>query len=348
VTGGAGFIGANFIHDWLSDSAERVVNLDLLTYAGSEANLEGLAGDPRHVFVRGSIADSALVAALLREHQVRAIINFAAETHVDRAIEEPAVFFETNALGTVHLLDCARRYHASLAPAAAAAFRFIHVSTDEVFGSLAPEQAEFTETTPYHPNNPYSASKAASDHAARACFTTFNLPVIVTNCSNNYGPRQLPEKLIPLMISRALGGEPLPVYGSGLQIRDWLHVSDHCAALRSVLATGQPGESYNIGGEAPLTNLDVVHTLCRLLDQLRPRHDGRSYAQQIEHVRDRPGHDQRYGIDAAKITRELGWRPTRGFEAGLAATVEWYLANDAWLSAVVGPQHREWMARQYA
>ena len=348
VTGGAGFIGANFVHDWLKLSDETVINLDQLTYAGNRSNLQDIADDPRHTFVHGSIADRDLVASLLRQHDARAIIHFAAETHVDRAIANPAIFFETNVLGTSHLLETSRRYFEGLAAAERAAFRFIHVSTDEVYGSLGPGDGDFTEESPYRPNNPYAASKAAADHAARAYGKSYGLPVIVTNSSNNYGPRQYPEKLIPLVITRALAGEGLPIYGSGKQIRDWLHVADHCAALRAVLAAGRPGESYNIGGGTQLSNLTVVHAICILLDHMRPRRDGRAYAEQVMHVADRPGHDERYGIDASKLARELGWRPTRNFRTGLEATVTWHLAGSGAKSTSTRPARPEPVAAQFA
>jgi dTDP-glucose 4,6-dehydratase len=349
VTGGAGFIGANFIHDWLAAGSEPVVSLDALTYAGSTANLAGIADDSGHTFVHGTVSDGDLVASLLRTHSVRAIVHFAAETHVDRAIADPGLFYETNVLGTIRLLDSTRAYLATLSQDRRRRFRFIHVSTDEVYGSLGPRDGDFTEASPYRPSNPYAASKAASDHAVRAAWHTFAVPAIVTNCSNNYGPRQLPEKLVPLMIARALEGRSLPIYGSGLQVRDWLYVGDHCAALRAVLASGKPGESYNIGARMPLANIEVVRTICRLLDRLHPRCDGRSYASQIEHVRDRPGHDQRYGIDPSKIERELGWRAAQSFEDGMAATIQWYLAGADWLSeAASDPAHRAWMEKQYA
>lgn len=334
VTGGAGFIGANFILDWLENTEEPVINLDALTYAGHPGTLELLANDDRHHFVHGSIGDTGLIRSLLREHGISAIVNFAAETHVDRSITGPAAFFHTNTMGTFGLLEACRQHLEDLPAAARSRFRLLHVSTDEVFGSLEPDEPDFTETSPYQPNNPYSASKASADHIARAYWQTFGLPVLVTNCSNNYGPRQYPEKLIPLVIRNALAGRPLPIYGAGDQVRDWLHVRDHCAALRLVLARGRPGERYNIGGDGQRPNIEVVRAICRHLDQRRPRPDGVSYARQISHVADRPGHDRRYGINSAKLRRELGWRPQVDFEAGLAETVDWYLANEDWLDGI--------------
>ncbi|MDB5541290.1 MAG: rfbB [Devosia sp.] len=347
VTGGAGFIGSNFVLDWLATGDEPVVTLDALTYAGNLANLSPLDGDARHKFVRGSIGDGALLGGLLRGHEVRAVVNFAAESHVDRSISGPAAFFETNVMGTLHLLEAVRAYVAGLDDAARASFRLLHVSTDEVYGTLAHDEAAFAETNPYKPNSPYAASKASSDHVVRAYRETFGLPVLVTNCSNNYGPLQFPEKLIPLVIHNALNGKALPVYGDGLQVRDWLYVGDHCAALRRVLEAGAPGETYNVGGDNQKTNIEVVRTICALLDARRPRADGLSYAGQITHVTDRPGHDRRYAIDARKLERELGWRPAQGFERGLAKTVDWYLGNEAWVANVTSGAYREWVARQY-
>ncbi|MCL2636576.1 MAG: dTDP-glucose 4,6-dehydratase, partial [Betaproteobacteria bacterium] len=323
VTGGAGFIGSNFVLDWLAAADEAVVNLDALTYAGNLENLASLFGDARHVFVHGDIGDGERVARLLRQHQPRAIVNFAAESHVDRSIHGPEDFIQTNIVGTFRLLEAARAYWGGLDAAEKAAFRFLHVSTDEVYGSLAKEAPAFAETHRYEPNSPYSASKAASDHLARAYHHTYGLPVLTTNCSNNYGPYHFPEKLIPLVIHNALAGKPLPIYGDGQQIRDWLYVSDHCAAIRRVLAAGQPGETYNIGGWNEKANLDVVHTLCAILDELNPRADGRPYREQIVFVADRPGHDRRYAIDAGKIERELGWKPIETFESGIRKTVRW-------------------------
>ena len=345
VTGGAGFIGSNFVLDWLAGAGEPVVNLDKLTYAGNLGSIAPLARDSRHAFVRGDIGDTGLVAALLAEHRPRAIVNFAAESHVDRSIHGPAAFIETNVVATFGLLDATRAWWAALPAAERAAFRFLHVSTDEVYGSLAPDAAGFSETTPYAPNSPYSASKAASDHLVRAYHHTFGLPTLTTNCSNNYGPRQFPEKLIPLMIVNALAGRPLPVYGDGQNVRDWLYVGDHCAALRAVLAHGRPGETYNIGGNAEMTNLDVVRELTRALAAERP---GRDYAALVTFVADRPGHDRRYAIDATKIRGELGWAPAETFASGLARTVRWYLDNGEWLAGVATKEYQKWIDLQYA
>ena len=318
VTGGAGFIGCNFVLDWLNDSnAEAIINLDKLTYAGNLATLASVKNDPRHHFVQGDIGDRTLVAQFLKKHQPRAIVNFAAESHVDRSIHGPADFIETNIVGTFNLLECALEYWDGLKEDQKINFRFHHVSTDEVYGSLAPTAPAFTETHPYEPNSPYSASKAASDHLVRAWFHTYGFPVVTTNCSNNYGPYQFPEKLIPLVIHNAINGKPLPIYGDGQQVRDWLYVGDHCSAIRAVLAKGAPGETYNIGGWNEKANLEVVNAICQILDELRPRADGQSYAQQITFVKDRPGHDRRYAIDARKIERELGWRPTETFDTGI-------------------------------
>jgi dTDP-glucose 4,6-dehydratase len=344
VTGGAGFIGANFVLDWLAATDEPVVNLDKLTYAGNLGNLESLKGDRRHVFVRGDIGERAQVDALLREHRPRAIVNFAAESHVDRSIHGPADFVATNIVGTFTLLETTRAWWASQPEPWRAAFRFLHVSTDEVYGSLGSDDPPFSETTPYAPNSPYSASKAASDHFVRAWHHTYGLPVLTTNCSNNYGPRQFPEKLIPLMIVNALAGKPLPVYGDGKNVRDWLFVADHCAAIRTVLAAGTTGETYNIGGNAEKTNLDVVATVCRVLAEQKP---GRDYAALVTLVKDRPGHDHRYAIDAAKIRRELGWTPQQTFESGLERTVRWYLDNGAWLAGVTSRDYRKWISLNY-
>jgi dTDP-glucose 4,6-dehydratase len=345
VTGGAGFIGANFVLDWLAQDDEPVLNLDKLTYAGNLGNLAALKDDPRHVFVRGDIGDGALVEALLRQHRPRAIVNFAAESHVDRSIHGPAAFVATNIDGTFALLEAVRAHCAAMAEGERAAFRFLHVSTDEVYGSLGPDDPPFSETTPYAPNSPYSASKAASDHLVRAYHHTYGLPVLTTNCSNNYGPRQFPEKLIPLMITNALAGRPLPVYGDGRNVRDWLYVGDHCTAIRAVLARGRLGETYNIGGNAEMTNIDVVRTLCRTLAELAP---GRDYAAQITYVKDRPGHDRRYAIDASKIRRELGWTPQETFETGLRRTVAWYLDHADWLRAVTSGDYQKWISLNYA
>jgi len=344
VTGGAGFIGANFVLDWLGATDEPVVNLDKLTYAGNLANLASLKGDVRHIFAQGDIADRALVEQLLAQHRPRAIVNFAAESHVDRSIHGPAPFIETNVVGTFTLLDAARFFYAGLTSQEQASFRFLHVSTDEVYGSLGPSGAPFSETTPYAPNSPYAASKAAADHLVRAYHHTYGLPVLTTNCSNNYGPRQFPEKLIPLMIHHALAGKSLPVYGDGGNVRDWLYVGDHCAAIRAVLKRGRPGETYNIGGNAERTNLDVVRTVCRMLGELRP---GVDYSAQIAFVKDRPGHDRRYAIDATKIRGELDWAPRESFESGLKRTVRWYLDNTAWLAAVTSGEYLKWTALNY-
>ncbi|KKW69138.1 spore coat protein [Lampropedia cohaerens] len=348
VTGGAGFIGANFVLDWLAQRDEPIVTLDKLTYAGNLQNLASLDGDARHTFVRGDIADTALVTQLLARHRPRAIVHFAAESHVDRSIDGPGDFLHTNVVGTFRLLEAARAYWSGLDAAAQAAFRFLHVSTDEVYGSLAPQAPAFTEQHPYQPNSPYSATKAASDHLVRAWFHTYGLPVLTTNCSNNYGPLHFPEKLIPLVILNALEGKPLPIYGDGLQIRDWLYVRDHCSGIRRVLEAGTPGETYNIGGHNEMTNLAIVRHICALLDALRPRHDGQSYAEQIRFVADRPGHDRRYAIDASKIQRELGWQPAETFDSGIRKTVQWYLDNAAWVESVRTGAYRDWLRRQYA
>jgi dTDP-glucose 4,6-dehydratase len=348
VTGGSGFIGSAFVLGWLRDHDEPLVNLDLLTYAGHPGNLAAVADHPNYRFVHGDIADQALLAKLLDELQPRAVLNFAAESHVDRSIAGPLAFAQTNVVGTLQLLDAVNQYWKALADDRKQAFRFLHVSTDEVFGSLAPDAAAFSETHRYEPNSPYSASKAASDHFVRAWHHTFGLPTLTTNCSNNYGPRQFPEKLIPLMILNALAGKPLPVYGDGLQVRDWLHVDDHCSALRAVLEKGRPGDTYNIGGRSERTNMDVVRTICGALDVLRPRADGSHYAQLVKHVTDRPGHDRRYAIDDSKIARELGWKPAVTFDAGIRGTVEWYLAHQEWVESVTSGAYRDWVGRQYA
>lgn len=347
VTGGCGFIGSAFVLQWLDEVGEPVVNLDLLTYAGHPGNLVSIAKDPRHVFVRGDIGDTALVSQLLREHRPRAIVHFAAESHVDRSISGPLAFAQTNVVGTLQLLQAALEHWRALPPAEAVAFRFLHVSTDEVFGSLGPGDAAFTEQHRYEPNSPYSASKAASDHFVRAYHHTYGLPTLTTNCSNNYGPRQFPEKLIPLMIRNALRGEPLPVYGDGQQVRDWLHVDDHCSALRAVLDRGTPGATYNIGGRSERANLQVVHAICATLDRLRPRADGRAYAELVTHVRDRPGHDRRYAIDDSRIAGELAWKPAVPFEAGIDRTVQWYLDHADWVESVTSGAYRQWIAQQY-
>ncbi|GAB1386923.1 dTDP-glucose 4,6-dehydratase [Melaminivora sp.] len=348
VTGGAGFIGANFVLDWLADGDEPVVNLDKLTYAGNLHNLDSLAGDARHVFVQGDIGDRGLLDALLAEHQPRAVLNFAAESHVDRSIHGPEDFIQTNVVGTFRLLEAVRQYWGALAAADKAAFRLLHVSTDEVYGTLAPDAPAFSESHGYEPNSPYSASKAASDHLVRAWHHTYGLPVLTTNCSNNYGPYHFPEKLIPLVIVNALAGKPLPIYGDGRQIRDWLYVRDHCSAIRRVLQAGQVGQTYNVGGWNEQANIDIVRLICRLLDELRPRADGQSYALQITHVQDRPGHDRRYAIDARKIERELGWRPAETFETGIRKTVQWYLEHPEWVANVQSGAYRDWIAQQYA
>ena len=347
VTGGAGFIGANFALDWLAASDEPIVNLDRLTYAGNRQSLASLAGDARHIFVHGDIGDGELCSRLLTQYEPRAIVNFAAESHVDRSIHGPADFIQTNVVGTFQLLESVREYWKLLPEDARRSFRFLHVSTDEVYGSLAPDAPAFTEDHPYQPNSPYSASKAASDHLLRAYHHTYGLPVLTTNCSNNYGPYQFPEKLIPLMVVNALAGEPLPVYGDGQQIRDWLYVGDHCAAIRRVLAAGVPGTTYNVGGGNEKANLDIVHTVCGLLDELRPRPDGRPYCRQITYVADRPGHDRRYAIDARRIERELGWKPAESFASGIAKTVRWYLANEDWVRNVQSGAYREWVEKNY-
>jgi dTDP-glucose 4,6-dehydratase len=347
VTGGAGFIGANFVLDWLAQSDETILNLDKLTYAGNLSNLAPLTGDARHVFVHGDMGDRALVARLLAEHQPRAVLNFAAESHVDRSIHGPREFIQTNIVGTFNLLESVREHWTALPDAERTAFRFLHVSTDEVYGSLSPSDAAFTENSPYEPNSPYSASKAASDHLVRAWHHTYGFPVLTTNCSNNYGPLHFPEKLIPLLIVNALAGKPLPVYGDGQQIRDWLYVKDHCSALRAVLAAGRLGETYNVGGWNEKPNIDIVHTVCSLLDELRPRSDSASYSQQITFVTDRPGHDRRYAIDARKIERELGWKPAQTFESGIRKTVQWYLDNPQWVTDVQNGTYRAWLSKQY-
>jgi dTDP-glucose 4,6-dehydratase len=363
VTGGAGFIGSNFVLDWLKQKDEPVINFDRLTYAGNLDNLSSLRDDPRHFFVQGDICDTASISALLDAHRPRAIIHLAAESHVDRSIHGPDEFIRTNVNGTFSLLEAARAYWAKLPDTDKGAFRFLHISTDEVYGSLKPDDAPFTETTAYAPNSPYSASKAGSDHLVRAYHHTYSLPTLTTNCSNNYGPYQFPEKLIPLVIANALAGEPLPVYGDGQQVRDWLFVGDHCAALRAVLDRGRPDETYNIGGDSEKTNLEVVHALCDMLEQFvpygssflkegtsvetqHPQHqDG--YHSLIFHVEDRPGHDRRYAIDASKIARELGWMPEETFDSGIRKTVQWYLDNQDWVSNVQSGAYKEWMKKNY-
>jgi dTDP-glucose 4,6-dehydratase len=346
ATGGAGFIGANFVLDWIAATGEPVLNLDKLTYAGNLGSLASLAGDARHVFVRGDIADRALVERLLAEHRPRAIVHFAAESHVDRSIHGPSAFVQTNVVGTFELLEAVRAYWQRLEGEARSAFRFLHVSTDEVYGSLAENDPAFTEETPYAPNSPYSASKAASDHMVRAYHHTYGLPTLTTNCSNNYGPYQFPEKLIPLVISNALEGKPIPVYGDGRQVRDWLYVGDHCAAIRAVLERGRVGETYNVGGDSERRNLEVVHAICDALDAARAREGG--YRRLVTFVKDRPGHDRRYAIDAAKIRSELGWSPRESFESGLAKTVRWYLDHAAWVEQVKSGEYRQWLEVNYA
>ncbi len=347
VTGGAGFIGSNLVLDWLAQCDEPVTTLDKLTYAGNPENLASLAGNAGHRFIQGDIADTELVAGLLSAHKTRAIVNFAAESHVDRSIHGPEDFVQTNIVGTFRLLEAARAYWNKLEAEERKAFRFLHVSTDEVYGSLDKEDPAFTETRRYEPNSPYSASKAASDHLVRAYHHTYGLPVLTTNCSNNYGPYHFPEKLIPLVIHNALAGKSLPIYGDGQQIRDWLYVKDHCSAIRRVLEAGRAGETYNIGGCNEKPNLEVVHLLCAILDELKPGADGRSYKEQIVYVTDRPGHDRRYAIDAGKIERELGWRPAETFETGLRKTVQWYLDNQAWVRNVTSGAYREWVGKNY-
>jgi dTDP-glucose 4,6-dehydratase len=347
VTGCAGFIGSNFILTWLRSSDETVVNLDKLTYAGNLANLKALEGDLRHVFVQGDISDRALVSQLLAKYKPRAVLNFAAESHVDRSIQGPGDFIETNIVGTFNLLESVRAYWQDLPTADKEVFRFLHVSTDEVYGTLLPTDPPFAETKNYEPNSPYSASKAASDHLVRAWHHTYGLPVLTTNCSNNYGPYHFPEKLIPLVIHNALAGKPLPIYGDGQQVRDWLYVEDHCRAIARVLEAGKVGETYNIGGWNEKANLDVVRTLCAVLDELKPRADGKGYDEQITYVKDRPGHDRRYAIDARKIERELGWKPQETFETGIRKTVQWYLANQDWVEDVTSGAYRQWVGKQY-
>ena len=347
VTGGAGFIGSNFVLDWLAQSDEPVITLDKLTYAGNRENLASLDGDARHVFVQGDIGDFELVSRLLAEHRPRAVVNFAAESHVDRSIHGPGEFIQTNIVGTFQLLEAIRAYWGGLPDERKTAFRLLHVSTDEVYGSLSKTDPAFTETHRYEPNSPYSASKAASDHLVRAYHHTYGLPVLTTNCSNNYGPYHFPEKLIPLLIVNSLAGKSLPVYGDGQQIRDWLYVKDHCSAIRCVLEKGRVGETYNVGGWNEKPNLDIVHTVCALLDELRPRPDGQPYSAQITYVTDRPGHDRRYAIDAGKLERELGWKPAETFETGIRKTVRWYLDHQPWVENVLSGSYRDWVAQQY-
>ncbi|MDR3413727.1 MAG: dTDP-glucose 4,6-dehydratase [Formivibrio sp.] len=347
VTGGAGFIGGNFVLDWLAQSDEPVINLDKLTYAGNLDTLNSLDGDARHIFVRADIGDRELITKLLAEHQPRAVINFAAESHVDRSISGPGEFIQTNVVGTFNLLEAVRGYWSVLPAEQKDAFRFLHVSTDEVYGSLELNDPAFREDNNYEPNSPYSASKAASDHLVRAWHHTYGLPVLTTNCSNNYGPYHFPEKLIPLVILNALAGKPLPIYGDGMQIRDWLYVKDHCSAIRRVLEAGKPGETYNVGGWNEKPNIDVVKTICAILDQLKPRADGKPYVEQITYVTDRPGHDRRYAIDATKLERELGWKPAETFETGIRKTVQWYLDSQDWVQNVTSGSYREWVSKQY-
>jgi dTDP-glucose 4,6-dehydratase len=347
VTGGAGFIGSNFVLDWIASETASVVNLDKLTYAGNLQNLESLTGNPRHIFVRGDIGDTETVAKLLEDHRPRAIVNFAAESHVDRSIHGPGEFIQTNIVGTFHLLEATRAYWGTLNEEDKKAFRFLHVSTDEVYGSLKPGDPAFKETHTYEPNSPYSASKAASDHLVRAYHHTYGLPVLTTNCSNNYGPYHFPEKLIPLIIHNAIAGKPLPIYGDGQQVRDWLYVRDHCSAIRRVLEAGRVGETYNVGGWNEKPNLPVVHTLCAILDELSPRSDGKPYSDQITYVTDRLGHDRRYAIDATKINRELGWKPAETFETGIRKTVQWYLDNQKWVKNVTSGDYKNWIEKNY-
>ncbi|MDR6671387.1 dTDP-glucose 4,6-dehydratase [Rhizobium sp. 1399] len=347
VTGGAGFIGSNFVLSWLTETSEPLINLDKLTYAGNLDNLATVSKNPDYIFVRGDIGDASLVPELLAKHKPRAIVNFAAESHVDRSIKNPSDFVLTNVVGTFNLLEATKAYWTNLPISEKEAFRFLHISTDEVYGSLTAEAPAFAETNRYEPNSPYSASKAASDHFARAYFHTYGLPVITTNCSNNYGPFQFPEKLIPLCVHRALSNEPLPIYGDGKQIRDWLHVADHCSAIRAVLTGGAAGATYNIGGNEEKTNLQVVGEVCKILDDLRPRTDGHSYERQIEFVADRPGHDRRYAINAHKIEQELGWTPTETFASGLRSTIRWYLDNQTWIINVTTGNYQNWMRSHY-
>ncbi|PLZ03216.1 dTDP-glucose 4,6-dehydratase [Burkholderia sp. WAC0059] len=348
VTGGAGFIGSNFIHDWLRDSDEPIVNVDRLTYAGNAETLEPFEGDPRYAFAHVDICERGLLDAVFAQYRPRAVLHFAAESHVDRSIHGPGDFLQTNVVGTFTLLEAATAYWQTLPAGQRDTFRFLHVSTDEVFGSLGADGPAFHERTPYAPNSPYSASKAASDHFVRAWHHTYGLPTLTTNCSNNYGPYQFPEKLIPLMILNALDGKPLPVYGDGRNVRDWLYVGDHCAALRVVLERGASGETYNIGGWNEKANIDVVHAVCALLDEMRPRASGESHAVQIRFVKDRPGHDQRYAIDASRIARELGWKPVETFESGLRRTVQWYLEHPEWIEGVTSGSYRRWIETHYA
>ncbi len=348
VTGGAGFIGANFVLDWLGKESAAIVNLDKLTYAGNLGSLQSVGNDPRHVFVHGDICDSGLVTGLLEKYQPSAMVHFAAESHVDRSIHGPEDFVQTNVVGTFRLLEAATEYFSKLPAGEREVFRFLHVSTDEVYGSLEPGDPAFSESSPYAPNSPYSASKAASDHLARAYFHTYGLPVVTTNCSNNYGPYQFPEKLIPVVILNALAGKPLPVYGDGMQVRDWLYVRDHCSAVRAALHKGRPGETYNVGGNSEKPNLEVVRAICRILDKLRPAQDGRPYERLISHVGDRPGHDRRYAIDSRKIRSEIGWNSAETFDSGIRKTVAWYLDNPDWIAEVTSGEYRKWIERNYS
>jgi dTDP-glucose 4,6-dehydratase len=347
VTGGAGFIGSNFVLDWRAIPGQAVINVDALTYAGNLENLSSLAGDPQHIFVQADIADSERMAALFAQHQPSAVVHFAAESHVDRSIHGPEAFIQTNIVGTFRLLEAVRSYWSGLPPEQRTSFRYLHVSTDEVYGSLSANAPAFTEKHTYEPNSPYSASKAASDHLVRAYHHTYGLPTLTTNCSNNYGPYHFPEKLIPLMIVNALAGKNLPVYGDGMQIRDWLYVKDHCSAIRRVLEAGKPGEVYNIGGWNEKPNIEIVKTICALLDELCPRADGKSYTTQITYVQDRPGHDRRYAIDASKIHSELGWKPVETFDSGIRKTVQWYLDNADWVTNVQNGSYKDWLQKQY-
>jgi len=347
VTGGAGFIGSNFIHGWLADRTAGVINFDKLTYAGNRGNLRSVEADPRYAFVQGDIGDFELTSRVLAAHKPSAVVNFAAESHVDRSIHGPEDFIQTNMVGTFRLLEAVRAYWGSLAGEERSRFRFLHVSTDEVYGSLGPQEAEFHEKSPYAPNSPYAASKAGSDHLVRAYHRTYGLPALTTNCSNNYGPYQFPEKLIPLVILNALAGKPLPIYGDGLNIRDWLYVGDHCAAVRQILERGRIGETYNIGGNSERTNIDVARAICRILDELRPHPRGQAYQSLITHVSDRPGHDRRYAIDASKVETELGWKPVETFESGLRKTVQWYLQNPEWIASVSSGDYRNWLDKNY-
>jgi dTDP-glucose 4,6-dehydratase len=347
VTGGAGFIGSNFIHGWLAGRTAAVINLDKLTYAGNRGNLRSVEAGPRYVFVQGDIGDLELVSRVLAAHKPSAVVNFAAESHVDRSIHGPEDFIQTNIVGTFRLLEAVRAYWGGLAGEERSGFRFLHVSTDEVYGSLEPQEAAFHEKSAYAPNSPYAASKAASDHLVRAYHRTYGVPALTTNCSNNYGPYQFPEKLIPLVILNALAGKPLPIYGDGQNVRDWIYVGDHCAAVRQVLERGRIGETYNIGGNSERTNIDVVRAICRILDELRPHPRGQAYQSLITHVSDRPGHDRRYAIDSSKIGAELGWKPEETFESGLRKTVHWYLQNGDWVAAVSSGEYRKWVEKNY-